>query len=97
MSNHDFVDGMLREEEAFHGFVQQFNKEEQKVLWAFYRELVGKRKIPYKIRERNFVVNVQMTQGFVIDIEFQDVLIEDGRHPKEILMESLRGERLNNG
>ena len=97
MSNHDFVDGMLREEEAFHEFVQQFNKEEQKVLWAFYRELVGKRKIPYKIRERNFVVNVQMTQGFVIDIEFQDVLIEDGRHPKEILMESLRGERLNNG
>ena len=91
MSNHDFVD------EAFHQFVQQFNTEEQKVLWAFYRELVGKRKIPYKIKERKFVVNVQMSQGFAIDIEFQDVLIEDGRHPKEIFMESLRGERLSNG
>ena len=91
MSNHDFVD------EAFHQFVQQFNTEEQKVLWAFYRELVGKRKIPYKIKERKFIVNVQMSQGFAIDIEFQDVLIEDGRHPKEIFMESLRGERLSNG
>lgn len=91
MSNQDFVD------EAFHQFVQQFNTEEQKVLWAFYRELVGKRKIPYKIKERKFVVNVQMSQGFAIDVEFQDVLIEDGRHPKEIFMESLRGERLSNG
>ena len=91
MSNQDFVD------EAFHQFVQQFNREEQKVLWAFYRELVGKRKIPYKIKERKFLVNVQMSQGFAIDVEFQDVLIEDGRHPKEIFMESLRGERLSNG
>ena len=91
MSNQDFVD------EAFHQFVQQFNRAEQKVLWAFYRELVGKRKIPYKIKERKFLVNVQMSQGFAIDVEFQDVLIEDGRHPKEIFMESLRGERLSNG
>ena len=91
MSNHDFVD------EAFHQFVQQFHTEEQKVLLAFYRELVGKRKIPYKIKDRNFLVNVQMCQGFAIDIEFQDVLIEDGRHPKEIFMDSLRGERLADG
>lgn len=91
MSNQDFVD------EAFHQFVQQFNTEEQKVLWAFYRELVGKRKIPYKIKERKFLVNVQMSQGFSVNIEFQDVLIEDGRHPKEIFMESLRGEKLGNG
>ena len=91
MSNQDFVD------EAFHQFVQQFNMTEQKVLWAFYRELVGKRKISYKIKERKFKVNVQMSQGFAIDVEFQDVLIEDGRHPKEIFMESLRGERLSNG
>ena len=91
MSNQDFVD------EAFHQFVQQFNMAEQKVLWAFYRELVGKRKIPYKIKERKFLVNVQMSQGFAIDVEFEDVLIEDGRHPKEIFMESLRGERLSNG
>ena len=97
MANQNVVNGLFHEDEAFHEFVQQFNKEEQKVLWAFYRELVGKRKISYKIRERNFVVNVQMTQGFVIDVEFQDVLIEDGRHPKEIFMESLRGERLSNG
>ena len=97
MSNQNLANELFHVDEAFHEFVQQFNKEEQKVLWAFYRELVGKRTIPYKIRERNFVVNVQMTQGFVIDVEFQDVLIEDGRHPKEIFMESLRGERLSNG
>ena len=88
MSNQDFVD------EAFHQFVQQFNMEEQRVLWAFYRELVGKRKISYKIKERKFIVNIQMNQGFAMDVEFKDVLIEDGRHPKEIFMESLRGERL---
>lgn len=91
MSSQDFVD------EAFHQFVQQFHTEEQKVLWAFYRELVGKRKIPYKIKERNFVVNIQLNQSFAMDIEFQEVLIEDGRHPKEIFMESLRGEKLENG
>ncbi len=91
MSNYDFVD------ENFHRFVQQFHTEEQKVLLAFYRELVGKRKIPYKIKDRNFLVNVQMSQGFAINVEFQDVLIEDGRHPKEIFMENLRGERLDDG
>lgn len=91
MSNYDFVD------EEFHQFVQQFHTEEQRVLLAFYRELVGKRKIPYKIKDRNFQVNVQMNQGFAITAEFQDVLIEDGRHPKEILMENLRGERLEDG
>lgn len=91
MSNYDVVD------EKFHQFVQQFHTEEQKVLLAFYRELVGKRKIPYKIKDRNFLVNVQMSQGFAIDVEFQDVLIEDGRHPKEIFMENLRGERLEDG
>ena len=91
MSNHDIVD------EAFHQFVQQFHTEEQKVLLAFYRELVGKRRIPYKIKDRNFSVDIQMCQGFTVDVEFQDVLIEDGRHPKEILMDSLRGERLADG
>ncbi len=91
MSNHDIVD------EGFHQFVQQFHTEEQKVLLAFYRELVGKRKIPYKIKDRNFSVDIRMCQGFSVDVEFQDVLIEDGRHPKEILMDSLRGERLENG
>lgn len=91
MSNQDFAD------EAFHQFVQQFHTEEQKVLWAFYRELVGKRKIPYKIKGRKFMVNIQMNQSFAMDIEFEDVLIEDGRHPKEIFMESLRGETLENG
>ncbi|WP_405319306.1 hypothetical protein [Frisingicoccus sp.] len=91
MSNQDFVD------EAFYQFVQQFHTEEQKVLLAFYRELVGKRKIPYKIKDRSFSVNIQMCQGFAIDVEFQDVLIEDGRHPKEIFMENLRGERLDDG
>lgn len=91
MSNHDVVD------EDFHQFVQQFHIEEQRVLLAFYRELVGKRKIPYKIKDRNFSVNVQMCQGFAVDVEFQDVLIEDGRHPKEIFMDSLRGERLEDG
>ena len=91
MSNNDFVDA------KFQQFVQQFHTEEQKVLLAFYRELVGKRSIPYKITDRNFTVTVQKSQGFSIDIEFQDVLIEDGRHPKEIFMESLRGERLSDG
>ena len=91
MSNHDIVD------EAFHQFVQQFHTEDQKVLLAFYRELVGKRRIPYKIKDRNFSVDIQMCQGFTVDVEFQDVLIEDGRHPKEILMDSLRGERLADG
>ena len=91
MSNNDFVDA------KFQQFVQQFHTEEQKVLLAFYRELVGKRSIPYKIKDRNFTVTVQKSQGFSIDIEFQDVLIEDGRHPKEIFMESLRGERLSDG
>lgn len=91
MSNRDIVD------EAFLQFVQQFDTEEQRVLLAFYRELVGKRKIPYKIKDRNFFVNVQMCQSFAVDIEFQDVLIEDGRHPKEIFMDSLRGEVLPEG
>ena len=91
MSRHDVID------DNFRRFVQQFNIEDQNALLAFYRELVGKRVIPYKIKDHIFEVRVQSCQGFMLDMEFQDVLIEDGRHPKEILMENLRGEVLPDG
>lgn len=85
-------------DEAFLSFVSQLEEEDRRSLLAFYDSLVGTgRVIPYKIRDHRFIVNIETSQGFTYDIVFSDVLIEDGRHPKEIQMESLSGSKNESG
>ncbi len=85
-------------DESYLSFVSQLEEEDRGSLLAFYNGLVGTdRVIPYKIRDHRFMVNIETSQGFTYDITFYDVLIEDGRHPKEILMDSLAGEKTEDG
>lgn len=85
-------------DEAYLSFVSRLAEEDQRSLLAFYDGLAGTgRVIPYKIKDHRFMVNIETSQGFTYDITFNDVLIEDGRHPKEIQMDSLSGEITEDG
>lgn len=89
------IDGI---DESYLSFVSQLDEEDQRSLLAFYDGLVGTgRVIPYRIKDHRFMVNIETSQGFTYDIDFKDVLIEDGRHPKEIQMDSLSGEKTEDG
>lgn len=75
-----------REREAFLKFAADFPEDVRKGLTVFCDYVVGQAVIPYKIKNREFIVRVADTAAFSITLVFQDVLIEDGRHPREILM-----------
>ena len=81
----------------FREFVQHFPETEQKVLLSLYTHIVGKKVISYKFKDRTFTIPILRTQAFSMAIAFENVLIENGRHPKEARMLDLRGEALPNG
>ena len=82
---------------SFKKFIQHFPDTEQKVLISLYTHIVGKKVIPYKFKDRNFVIPILCTQAFSMSVEFENVLIENGRHPKEVLMLGLQGDVLEGG
>lgn len=82
---------------AFLEFAAGFHEDVYKSLIVFCDYVVDKSVIPYKIKNREFVVNVAQTTAFSITLTFKNVLIEDGRHPREILMTDVRGEKTKGG
>ena len=82
---------------SFKKFIQHFPDTEQKVLISLYTHIVGKKVIPYKFKDSNFVIPILCTQAFSMSVEFENVLIENGRHPKEVLMLGLQGDVLEGG
>lgn len=86
-----------REREAFLKFAADFPEDVRKGLTVFCDYVVGRTVIPYKIKNREFVVRVADTAAFSITLIFHDVLIEDGRHPREILMTQVRGQKTMHG
>lgn len=84
----------LRKEQAeYKAFVQLFDGEAKKALSGLAEYVVGQKKIPYKIKNRILHIDVLSTPAMSLELDFSDVLIEDGRHPREILMSHLAGER----
>lgn len=86
-----------REREAFLKFAADFPEDVRKGLTVFCDYVVGQAVISYKIKNREFIVRVADTAAFSITLVFQDVLIEDGRHPREILMTQVRGQKTMHG
>lgn len=86
-----------REREAFLKFAAGFPEDVRKGLTVFCDYVVNQVVIPYKIKNREFVVKVAETTAFSMTLVFHDVLIEDGRHPREILMTGIRGEKTAHG
>ena len=83
----------LRKEQAeYKEFVRMFDGEEQQALNGLSEYVVGQKKIPYKIKNRILHVDVLSTPAMSLELDFADVLIEDGRHPREILITHLSGE-----
>lgn len=94
MSNNKMIE---QERQAFLDFAAGFSDEVSKVLTIFYDFIVGKAVISYKIKNRDFVIRVAETTAYELTLTFHGVLIEDGRHPREILMTAVRGEKLEQG
>ncbi len=83
----------LRKEQAeYKEFVMQFEGEERQALQGLTEYVMGQKKIPYKIKNRCLHIDVLNTPAMSLELDFEDVLIEDGRHPREILMTHLSGE-----
>jgi len=79
----------------FLDFIKLFDEKEQRILKIFYEYVIDKMVIPYKIRRKNFQVEVISSPAFSIHLIFKNVLIEDGRHPKELLISNPSGEVLD--
>ena len=73
----------LRKEQAeYKEFVRMFDGEQQQALNGLSEYVVGQKKIPYKIKNRILHVDVLSTPAMSLELDFADVLIEDGRHPR---------------
>lgn len=83
----------LRKERAeYKEFVELFDGEEKQALNGLSEYVLGQKKIPYKIKNRVLHIDVLSTPAMSLELDFADVLIEDGRHPREILITHLAGE-----
>lgn len=54
--------------------------------------LLDRRRFRTRIKNRILHVDVLSTPAMSLELDFADVLIEDGRHPREILITHLSGE-----
>ncbi len=84
---------LRREEKEYKEFAMQFDGEEQRAFLGLQEYIVGKQRIPYKIKNKDLTVLVIGTPAMSLELNFENVLIEDGRHPREILITHLAGEK----
>lgn len=70
-------------------FAQFYSGIDRQALLLLDRMIVGKKAVPYRIRSREFSIEVTATTAFTLNIVFHNVLIEDGRHPTEILLDQV--------
>lgn len=78
--------------QKFLDFADHFDDDVKSGLTVFYDFVVNKLAIPYKIKNKEFSVMAADTPAFSLELLFHNVIIEDGRHPREILMTDVRGE-----
>ena len=83
------------ERENFLNFAGHFQEDVKCGLTVFYDHVVNKLSVPYKIKNKEFSVFAADTPAFSLELQFHNVIIEDGRHPREILMTCVRGECIN--
>ncbi len=65
----------------------------RQAILLFSKLVESRQVIPYKIRNKDFSIEVASTTAFTLNLVFHNVLIEDGRHPAEIMMDHIRIER----
>lgn len=83
---------LRKEQTEYKEFAALFDGEERQALAGLSEYVLGQKRVPYKIRNRNLHIDVLSTPAMSLELDFEDVLIEDGRHPREILLTHLAGE-----
>lgn len=78
----------------FLSFASQFSADQRNALMVFYDYVAEYQVIPYKIKNKNFSIAVSDSQSMTLELVFENVIIQDGRHPMEILMTKVKGETL---
>lgn len=79
----------------FIAFARRFPKADPRALLYFLREVAGKKALPYKFKNRNFVIECLDIPAATIVLNFEEVLIEDGRRPRTVVMAHVQGEALD--
>lgn len=78
---------------AFADFAGGFSRDISTGLMMLYDYIVERQVIPYKIqKDRSLEIMVAGANAFYYSITFHNVIIEDGRHPREILLTKVSGE-----
>ncbi|MGI6002236.1 MAG: hypothetical protein ACOX74_01255 [Lachnospiraceae bacterium] len=62
-------------------------------LRCLWDSVLEHRIIPYKIKNREFHIDVIDTPAMNLSLDFEDVLIEDGRNPRQIRMDHISGDK----
>lgn len=84
---------LRREQADYREFLELFDGGERQALMGLSEYVLGKKRIPYKIKNRGLHIDVLSTPAMSLELDFENVLIEDGRHPREIIFTHLAGER----
>lgn len=74
-------------------FARFYSGTDRIALLCLEKLIERKQIIPYKIKNKEFSVEVEATPAFTLKLVFHHVLIEDGRHPSEIRMEKVCVEK----
>lgn len=74
-------------------FARFYTGSNRQAILLFAKLVESRQVIPYKIRNKDFSIEVASTTAFTLNLVFHNVLIEDGRHPAEIMMDNIRIER----
>ena len=74
-------------------FARFYTGSNRQAILLFGKLVESHQVIPYKIRNKDFSIEVASTTAFTLNLVFHNVLIEDGRHPAEIMMDQIRFER----
>lgn len=74
-------------------FARFYTGSNRQAVILFGKLVESRQVIPYKIRNKDFSIEVAATTAFTLNLVFHNVLIEDGRHPAEIMMDNIRIER----
>jgi len=82
-----------REQEEYNSFCMQFSGETRRALLKIPKYLFG-RKVPYRVRDRSLHFVIADHASMSLDIDFDNVLIEDGRNPLEIEIRRFTAENI---
>lgn len=81
------------EKKGFDELADGADETTQLALHCLWDNVLEQKVIPYKIKNREFHIDVIDTPAMKLSLDFEDVLIEDGHSPRQIRMDHITGSR----